>query len=98
VSRLGMKPRDLLAVVRRTRQAGYAVRVRQYRGETPLADTLNAIACPVFRVETAVGALAMLWPKGFLSPARFAEIHLARLKEATAAISADIGAVGSCGQ
>jgi IclR family mhp operon transcriptional activator len=98
VSRLGMEPRDLLAVLRRTRQVGYAVRVRQYRGETPLADTLNAIACPVFRAGTAVGALAMLWPKGFLPPSRFGELHLARLKAAATAIGADIGAVDSCGR
>lgn len=91
LSRLGIGPRDFLSVLKRTRQAGYAVRVRQYRGETPLADTLNAIACPVFRAATAVGALALLWPKGFLSTARFAEIHLPRLREAAAAISADIG-------
>jgi IclR family mhp operon transcriptional activator len=98
LSRLGLEPRDLLALLRRTRRAGYAVRVRQYRGETPLADTLNAIACPIFRAESAVGALAMLWPKGFLSPARFAEIHLARLEDATAAIGADIGTACSCGR
>ena len=90
LSRLGITPRDFLAVLGRARQAGYAVRAGQYRGESPLADTLNAIACPVFRVETAVGALAMLWPRGFLPPVRFAEIHLDRLKEAAAAISADL--------
>jgi hypothetical protein len=51
---------------------------------------LRAIACPVVRAGSAVGTLAMLWPRGFLSPARFAELHLRRLEEATAAIGADI--------
>ena len=90
LSRLGITPRDLLVVLKRTREVGYAVRVRQYRGETPLADTLNAIACPIFRAKAAVGALAMLWPKGLLPPARFAEIHLTGLEAAAAAVSADI--------
>jgi hypothetical protein len=33
----------------------------------------------------------MLWPKGLLSAAGFAEIHLQRLEDATASISADLG-------
>jgi IclR family mhp operon transcriptional activator len=90
LSRLGIGPRDLLAVLKRTREVGYAVRAVQYRGETPVGHTLNAIACPILRAETAVGALALLWPRGLLPPARFAESHLGRLKEATAAISADL--------
>lgn len=66
------------------------MRASQYHGETPLADKLNAIACPVFRANSAMGALALLWPRGFLPPARFAEIHFEKLKEAASAISADL--------
>jgi IclR family mhp operon transcriptional activator len=90
LSRLGMNCRDLLAVLKRARTVGYAVRASQYHGETPLADTLNAIACPVFRANAAMGALALLWPRGFLPPAHFAEIHLKRLKGAASAIGADL--------
>jgi IclR family mhp operon transcriptional activator len=92
LGRLGMTRRDLLATLRQVRAAGYAVRVSQYRGESALANTLNAIACPLFRGDVAVGALAMLWPKGFLSAEGFADIHLPMLHEATAAISADLAA------
>jgi IclR family mhp operon transcriptional activator len=90
LARLGITRGDLLAAVRRAREAGYAVRAIQYRGESPQSNTLNAIACPIFQGETAVAALAMLWPRGYLPPARFAEMHLGRLKQATAAISADL--------
>ena len=92
--RLGMTSRHLLTNLRRMRSLGYAVRAAQWRGQTPLADTLNAIAQPVLRGPTAVGALAFLWPKGFLSAEQFAEAHLAKLREATAAISADLTRVG----
>ena len=90
LSRLGIARRDLLAMVRRGKEVGYAVRASHYRGETPLANTLNAVACPIFRAGAAVGALALLWPRGLLSPARFAEIHLQKLKHAAGAISADL--------
>jgi hypothetical protein len=72
------------------RALGYAVRAVQWRGETALADTLTAIALPIARGGVAVGALAFLWPKGFLSAEQFAEAHLAKLREATAAISTDL--------
>jgi IclR family transcriptional regulator, mhp operon transcriptional activator len=88
--RIGLRGRDLLVLLRQVRKSGYAVRPRQYRGETAKADTLSVIACPIGRSGAAIGALVMLWPKGFLSPASFAETHLARLKETTARISADL--------
>jgi IclR family mhp operon transcriptional activator len=88
--RIGLKGRDLLVLLRQARKSGYAVRPRQYRGETAMADTLAVIACPILRLGTPVGALAMLWPRELQSTADFAEVHLARLKEATASISADL--------
>ena len=88
--RFGMTSRHLLANLRRMRSLGYAVRAPQWRGRTALADTLNAIALPVSRGRTAVGALALLWPKGFLSPEQFAEAHAGKLRDVTAAISADL--------
>ncbi len=90
LGRLGMKPRELLATLRRTRSRGYAVRRSFYSVNSPLARTLSAIARPIFRDGTAVGALVMLWPKGYLTPARFAEIHLDRLMRTSAAVSADL--------
>jgi hypothetical protein len=72
------------------RALGYAVRAVHWRGATPLADTLTAIALPVSRDGAAVGALAFLWPKGFLPAERFAELHLGKLRDVTAAISADL--------
>lgn len=88
--RLGITRRDLLATLRRVRSVGYAIRVPHYRGMSPLAGMLNAIARPVERGGVAVGALVILWPKGFLGHERFAEVHLARLKSTAAAISADL--------
>lgn len=90
LSRLGMTKRDLLGVLQQARGNGYTLRVTQYRGESELANTLNAIARPIFRNEGAVGALVVLWPKGFLSPDRFASTHLVRLRETADAISADL--------
>jgi IclR family mhp operon transcriptional activator len=88
--RLGQTTKQLLNNLRQVRARGYAVRASPYRGLSPLADTLNAIAQPVLRGRSAVGALAFLWPKGFLSAEQFASEHLGHLNEATAAISADL--------
>lgn len=87
LARTGLRTSDLLAMLRRARTHGYAVRPPRYRGETPLATTLNVIACPISQSDRAVGALALLWPKGFLSTARFAELHLQRLKDTVSRIS-----------
>lgn len=92
--RVGLTRRELLKFLHQVRVAGYANRPQHYRGETALANTLSAIACPIFRAQTAVGALAMLWPRGLLSPASFADRHLQKLTEATAAITADLSAAG----
>ncbi len=98
LARLGIARREVLTLLRRTRSAGYAVRAHRFSGWTPLAHTLNAIARPVFRGDIAVGALALLWPKGYMTPARFAEIHLGRLAEAAAAISADLSPLQAVSQ
>ena len=88
--RLGMTKRDLLSTLQQTRTVGYAVRATNYRGENDMANTLNAIARPIFRGEGAVGALVILWPKEFLAAEGFAQTHLSMLKDATAAIAADL--------
>jgi IclR family mhp operon transcriptional activator len=88
--RLGIASKDLLSNLQAIRGVGYAVRASQWRAETPLADALTAIARPIHRGETAVGALAILWPKGFLDAERFASLHLKNLSEAAATISAEL--------
>ncbi|MCC6947634.1 MAG: helix-turn-helix domain-containing protein [Bradyrhizobiaceae bacterium] len=90
LSRLGMTKRSLLSVLKQVRANGYSMRVPEYRGQSALANALNAIARPVFRGESAIGALVLLWPKGYLAHDRFAGLHLHRLQEAAAAISADL--------
>ncbi|MEX2126721.1 MAG: helix-turn-helix domain-containing protein [Xanthobacteraceae bacterium] len=93
LARLGMSKRDLLATLRHIRALGYAVRVSQYRGETAMANKLNAIARAVLHNGIAVGALVILWPREFLGSARFAEIYLSGLKEAAARISTDLTSI-----
>ncbi|MFZ1103635.1 MAG: helix-turn-helix domain-containing protein [Hyphomicrobiaceae bacterium] len=86
--RAGLRSPDLVLMLRRARRRGYAVRPQLYRGETALAGTLDVIACPIAQRCTAVGALALLWPKGYLSTARFAELHLRQLERTVSGISA----------
>jgi IclR family mhp operon transcriptional activator len=90
LSRFAVTKRDLLSTLRQARTVGYAVRAANYRGENDLANTLNAIARPVLRGDQAVGALVILWPKEFLAADGFAQVHLNVLKDATAAIGADL--------
>jgi IclR family mhp operon transcriptional activator len=94
LARIGLTARELIKLLQQVRTGNFASRPKRYRGETPMAPTLNAIACPIFQAQTAVGALAMLWPRGLLSPADFAELHVQRLTEATASITADLSAPG----
>jgi IclR family mhp operon transcriptional activator len=88
--RLGKTKRDLLSILQEIRAAGYAVRASHYRSESPLANKLEAIGCPVYRDEVAVGALVMLWSKGLLTPKEFAELNLRKLKEAAASVTVDL--------
>jgi IclR family transcriptional regulator, mhp operon transcriptional activator len=88
--RLGIGRTKLLATLKHARTAGYAVRASQYSGESALANSLHALGRPVFRGETAVGALVILWPKGFLAPEEFAKVHLASVKQTARAITADL--------
>lgn len=92
--RIGLTRRELIKLLQQVRTAGFASRPKRYRGETAMANSLNAIACPIFRGQTAVGALAMLWPRELFSPADFAELHMQKLTEATARITADLSAMG----
>jgi IclR family mhp operon transcriptional activator len=90
--RIGLTGRELIKLLQQVRAAGFASRPKRYRGETAMANTLNVIACPIFRAQTAVGALAMLWPRALLSAASFAELHVHKLTEATASITVDLSA------
>jgi len=90
LSRIGMGKPSLLSTLRHVRSLGYSIRVSEYRGETEMADRLHAIARPVFRGETTVGALVVLWPKGYLAPEEFAKIHLSILKDTASSITADL--------
>jgi IclR family mhp operon transcriptional activator len=93
LSRIGMGKQNLLSTLQRVRSLGYAARVSEYRGETATADSLHAIARPVFRGETAVGSLVVLWPKGYLAPEGFAKLHLSMLKETASSITADLTSI-----
>jgi IclR family mhp operon transcriptional activator len=85
--RVGLTRSQIVNFLQQVRATGFASRPRRYLGGTAMANTLSAIACAIFQGEVAVGALAMLWPRGLLSPADFAKVHLPRLKETAAAIS-----------
>jgi len=92
LARAGLTKRKLIAALALTRSQGYAARVSGYRSGTPLANKLHGIGCPVFQDETAIGALVMLWPRTLFTPAKFAEAHLDRLREAARSISSDLSA------
>jgi IclR family transcriptional regulator, mhp operon transcriptional activator len=88
-----LSKRELLNTLRRVRKSGYAVRSNQFRGLSVFANKLHAIARPVLRGDTAVGALVLLWPKGLQSPDEFAANHLKRLIETADAIAADLASM-----
>ncbi len=87
LKRAGLDQSGLLMTLRQVRKRGYATRPKDYRGETAFATTLNVIACPIVQRDVTVGALALLWPRGYLSTARFAELHLRELQATVGGIS-----------
>jgi IclR family mhp operon transcriptional activator len=91
LGRVGMTKRDLLKSMQLVRARGYATRASLFRGQIELSDRLHAIARPVFRGDAAIGGLAILWPKGFLSPEDFTATYLPRFTEVATAITADLG-------
>lgn len=92
--RTGLTNRELIKFLHGVRAAGFASRPKHYRGETAMANTLSAIACPIYRMQNAVGALAMLWPKELLPPAAFANLHVEKLAEAAARVTTDLSSAG----
>jgi IclR family transcriptional regulator, mhp operon transcriptional activator len=90
--RAGLTRRDLFKFVQQVRASGFASRPRPYLGGTPMANKMSAIACPIFRAHTAVGALALLWPRELATLESFVKRHLHTLMEATANISVDLAA------
>ena len=87
LKRVGLDNDGLIAMLRLTRKRGYATRPKDYRGETAFATTLDVIACPIVQRGVTVGALALLWPRGYLSTTRFAELHLRELQATVDGIS-----------
>jgi IclR family mhp operon transcriptional activator len=94
LARLGHSKEDLLNTLRQIRELGYAFRVDSYPGESSKGNKLRAIARPLTHRGNAVGALVILWPRDFLSPSRFAAIHLKGLTDAADSISTDLGRIG----
>ena len=90
--RAGLTRRDLIRFVQQVRASGFASRPRPYLGGTAKANTMSAIACPIFRAQVAVGALALLWPRDLSSLESFVKRHVHKLMEATANISVDLAA------
>ena len=92
LGRVGMTKRDLLKSLQLVRARGYAMRASLFRGRIELSDRLHAIARPVFRGEVAIGGLAILWPKGFMSPEDFTATYLTRFTDVASAITSDLHA------
>lgn len=84
--RYSVTPDILIADLRRIRSVGYATRrTSQNRG-----DNRNAIAVVIKRRDEPAGAIAMPWPRDFMSVEAFADRHLGRLKLAADSISAEL--------
>jgi DNA-binding IclR family transcriptional regulator len=92
LGRVGMTKRDLLKSLQLVRARGYAMRASLFRSQIELSDRLHAIARPVFRGEVAIGGLAILWPKGFMSPEDLTATYLTRFTEVVSAITSDLHA------
>lgn len=80
--RIDLSWKDYERILIETRARGYGTRQGVYLGETSLDDKLAAIAVPLMRRGQALGALTVLYPRGLMPEAEFAEAYLAPLVEA----------------
>ncbi|MBX9759799.1 MAG: helix-turn-helix domain-containing protein [Beijerinckiaceae bacterium] len=76
----------LVADLNRVRKAGFATR----RASQLRQDNRNAIAIVLRERDETAGAIAMPWPRDLMSAEDFAKLHLARLRRAADAISAQL--------
>lgn len=88
--RFSMHEKALFDEINRTRERGYGIRLRQYRGELVVDDGLGAIAVPVRKHGEMFGAISLLFPRRMSTPEDMARKLLPDLKEAAAHISKDL--------
>ncbi len=87
-ARYGIKADDLLANLAAVRAAGYGTRkTSQLR-----PDKRHAIAVAICEKGSPLGAFAVAWPMGLMTPDAFAKAHLETLSAAARAVSAALGA------
>ena len=73
--------------LRETRHRGYGARIARFVGETVFDDGLAAIACPIYAGPRLMGAISLLWAKGYMETVPFAERYLSHLQQTTRRIT-----------
>lgn len=82
----------LVEVMEATTARGYAQRLTQHTGETPIDDGMHAIALPLFRKNVPIGAMNVLWPISYKNEAAFAAEYLSVVKDTADKINAALAA------
>jgi len=90
LARFGMTRGTYDRVLDRARTDGYGIRLATYLGETRVDDSLAAIAVPINHQRDVIGALTLLWPRAFATPAAFAGEHLSDLRRTVGLIEASL--------
>lgn len=88
--RLGLSWQDYKAELIKTRERGYGSRLGLYLGETSLDDKLAAIAVPIHRRGKIKGAISLVYPRGLMTEATFAESYLPQLQNTAREIEGDL--------
>ncbi len=87
LERYRMSNAEYLPHLEATRRRGYGVRITSVAVEKRLDDGLAAIACPIYAGRELMGAVSLLWPKGYLDTESFAHRYLVQLKDTTREIT-----------
>ena len=95
LERFALDRNEFFDIIGQTRERGYGVRLRQYRGETVVDDRLSAIAVPVLRFGRPFGAITLVFPRSLSTPDEMAKSHLESLFAAATQISDDLDHYGS---
>ena len=90
MTRFSLTREILAAELANVRSKGYAQRHPSYPPVTTNDDRLRVIAVPLVHDQKGIGALTLIWPRGYLDYEAFAETYLQDLQQTSELISASL--------
>lgn len=96
LKRLNLNQATLDKALQTVRGRGYAIRDMHYPPVTTRDDRLQVIAVPLYSEARSVGALTLMWARGYLDHEEFAANYLSDLRATSQRISESLSSAIGC--